>query len=187
VRAKVGKSKDSGAADGVDGKGFTKTVHMLIELLGRDMESSNPSRDRDMLISIRDGLFRVEVAGQLFDHIKAFRDLLLKHYPETSVVEFTKERHIELAKTTAKLSVQALAGKAQIREFFREFGVNMENTQMGIFAITQFIEMVRRLPIKFFVDPDNRFQIITAMQRELDELIVLEETEEQEMAEDTDD
>ena len=53
---------------------FKKTVHVLLELLGRDMESSNPSRDRDLLIAVRDGLFRVEVSGQLFERIKAFRE-----------------------------------------------------------------------------------------------------------------
>jgi hypothetical protein len=183
VATKTSKSK---AEDEVDTKSFNKTVHMLIELLGRDMESANPSREKDMLIAVRDALFRVEVAGQLFDYIKSFRDLLVKNFPETAVVEFNRDRHIELAKTTAKLSVQAFTGKGQIRDFLKEFGVDMENTQMAIFSVTQFIEMVRRLPIKFFVDPDNRFQIVTTMQRELDELIIREEAEEHEVVEDSD-
>jgi hypothetical protein len=167
----------------VNVKDFNMTVHMLLELLGRDMESANPSRDRDMLVAIRDGLFRVEVAGQLFDHIKAYRALLVKHFPECAVVEFNKERHICLAQEAAKLSVQAFTGKMQIQEFLRGFGVDMENPQMAIFAITQFIEMVRQLPLKLFTDPDNRLQIITAMQRELDELIILEEASQEEIVE----
>ncbi|MDR2650903.1 MAG: hypothetical protein LBC68_01120 [Prevotellaceae bacterium] len=169
--------------EGVNVKDFDATVHMLLELLGRDMESSNPSRDKDMLVSIRDGLFRVEVAGQLFERIKAYRALLIKHFPECAAVEFNKEQHIHLAKESAKLSVQAFTGKMQIQEFLQGFGVNMENTQMAIFAITQFIEMIRQLPLKFFVDPDNRLQIIIAMQRELDELIVLEEATQEEIVE----
>ncbi|MDR2779430.1 MAG: hypothetical protein LBB16_04100 [Puniceicoccales bacterium] len=167
--------------EGVNVKDFNTTVHTLLELLGRDMESANPSRDKDMLVAIRDGLFRVEVAGQLFEYIKAYRALLVKHFPECAVVEFNKDRHVHLAEEAAKLSVQAFAGKMQIQEFLRGFGVDMEDPQMAIFAITQFIEMVRRLPLKFFVDPDNRLQIITAMQRELDELIIQEETAEEEI------
>jgi hypothetical protein len=170
-------------ASEVDTTGFNKTVHTLIELLGRDMESVNPSRDKDMLVVVREGLFRVEVAGQLFDHVKAFREMLLKHYPDVAVVEFDKNRHIDLTKATAKLSLQPFTGRAQIHEFLKEFGVDMENTKMAIFAITQFIEMVRRLPMKIFVDQDNRFQIISTMQCELDELIILEEMEERETAE----
>jgi hypothetical protein len=54
---------------------------------------------------------------------------------------------------------------------------------MAIFSLTQFMEVVRRLPLKIFVDPDIRFQIISSMQRELDELIVLEEAQEQEAIE----
>jgi hypothetical protein len=92
-------------------------------------------------------------------------------------------RHIELAKNTAKLSVQSLSGKGQVRDFFKAFGVDMENIKMAIFAITQFIETVRRLPIKFFVDPDNRFQIISSLQHELDDFIILEENQEQETSE----
>lgn len=169
---------------GVSSKDFNKTVHMLIELLGRDMESANPSRDKDMLVAIREGLFRVEVAGQLFDHVKSFRALLIKHFPAVAIVEFNKERHIELAKAVAKISVQAFAGKSQVRDFFRKFGVDMENTQMAIFAVTQFIEMVRKMPLKFFTDSDNRIQIVNAMQHELDELILLEESEQAEIARD---
>jgi hypothetical protein len=135
--------------EGVDVKDFNKTVHMLLELLGRDMESANPSRERDMLVAIREGLFRVEVAGQLFERIKSFRTLIVKHFPECAVVEFNKDQHINSTKYAAELSIQAFAGKMQIQEFLRGFGVDMENTQMAIFAITQFIEMVKQLPLIF--------------------------------------
>jgi hypothetical protein len=183
VKSQKSQSKKPQESE-ISSKDFNKTVHMLIELLGRDMESANPSRDKDMLVAVREALFRVEVAGQLFDYVKSFRDLLSKHFPEVAIVEFNKERHIELAKAVAKVSVQAISGKAQIGDFFKEFGVDMENTQMAIFGITQFIEMIRRMPLKFFTDPDNRIQIISAMQHELDELILLEESEQTEVVED---
>jgi hypothetical protein len=182
VDKKKSQSKEK-AEEPVNVKDFNRTVNMLLELLGRDMESSNPSREKDLLVAIRDALFRVEVAGQLFDYAKAFRELLVKHFQGVATVEFNRERHIALAKIMAKLSVQAPSGKSQIRDFFKEFGVDPENIQMMIFAITQFMEIVRKLPMKFFTDIDNRFQAITTMQHELDELIVLEEAQEEEAVE----
>ena len=105
--------------NGVDAKDFNKTVHMLLELLGRDMESANPSRERDLLMAVREGLFRVEIAGQLFDIIKSFRNLLLKSYPECSRIEFTKDRHVQLALAISKLSIQAFSGKSQIFDILK--------------------------------------------------------------------
>jgi hypothetical protein len=171
------KKIDADGEETINSKDFIKTVGTLLELLGRDMCSTNPSRDSDMLVALRDGLFRTEVAGQLFDHVKTFRALLEKHFPEIADVKLDRGRHISIAKACAKLSVQSFSGKSQIVDFMREFGVNMFDTQMAIFAITQFIEMLRRFPLKFFLDPDIRLRIVTSMQRELDELIVKEETE----------
>ena len=51
------------SGDEVNVDSFNKTVHLLLELLGRDMESNNPSRDRDLLVIISEGLFRVEISG----------------------------------------------------------------------------------------------------------------------------
>ena len=60
----------------------------------------------------------------------------------------------------------------------QDFGINTNDLQMSIFAFTQFIEMIRILPLKFFENLDIRLQIITAMQQELDELILTEENQE---------
>ena len=171
------------SGDEVNVDSFNKTVHLLLELLGRDMESNNPSRDRDLLVIIREGLFRVEIAGQLFGYIKSFRELLVKNYPEFSRVALDKKKHIKLTMDVAKLSVQSFTGKSQIYTLLKELGVDMDDTQMAIFAITQFMEMIRRLPIKFFSDPDTRLKILNTMQYELDVLVAKEEEESEEIVE----
>ena len=83
----------------------------------------------------------------------------------------------------AKLSVQSFTGKSQIYTLLKELGVDMDDTQMAIFAITQFMEMIRRLPIKFFSDPDTRLKILSTMQYELDVLVAKEEEESEEIVE----
>jgi hypothetical protein len=57
-----------------------------------------------------------------------------------------------------------------------------EDRAPAIFAITQLMELIRRLPMKFFETEDNRVQILESMQSELDELIILEEQEEEEVS-----
>ena len=45
------------------------------------------------------------------------------------------------------------------------------------------MEMIRRLPIKFFSDPDTRLKILSTMQYELDVLVAKEEEESEEIVE----
>ena len=99
------------------------------------------------------------------------------------MLEFNQDRHIQQTKLVAKLSVQPLGGKAEIRELFTGFGVDMNNLQMAIASMTLFVEFIRQLPMKFFTNEDNRLQSLNALQRELDEMIALEETQEQEVVE----
>ncbi|MDR2435951.1 MAG: hypothetical protein LBD33_01390 [Puniceicoccales bacterium] len=56
-----------------------------------------------------------------------------------------------------------------------------KSKEAAIFAITQLMELIRRLPIKFFDTQENRVQILESMQSELDELIILEEQEQAEV------
>ncbi|MDR1401801.1 MAG: hypothetical protein LBI81_02490 [Puniceicoccales bacterium] len=179
----IKQKKQTGSVEEVDSKGFGKVVHMLIELLGRDMESTNPSRDKDMLVVVREGLFRVEVSGQLFGHIKTFRDLVVKHFSEAAATEFNLERHIDLTKMVAKMSAQPFAGNTQIFDLMKKTGIDMENMEMAIFGITQFLEVIRKLPMKFFMEQDYRLQILTSTQHELDKLIIREELDETESTE----
>jgi type III secretion protein W len=183
-----GRRHGKSTVEYADSDDFKKTVQMLLELLGRDMSSANPSRDRDLLIAVREALFRVEVAGQLFDLIKGYHQLLAKNFEEVEHFGFDKERHIKLSKEISKLAVQSFSGKAEIFDMLKEFGIDVNNLQMAIFAITQFIEMVRRFPMKLFEDLDNRIQVINALQLELDDLITQEEEEqaEEEEEEETD-
>jgi len=60
--------------------------------------------------------------------------------------------------------------------------MNEENRESAIFAITQLMELIRRLPIKFFETQDNRVQVLESMQSELDELIILEDQEQEEVS-----
>jgi hypothetical protein len=56
-----------------------------------------------------------------------------------------------------------------------------KNREAAIFIITQLMELIRRLPIKFFSAQENRISILESMQSELDELIIIEEQEQAEV------
>jgi low affinity Fe/Cu permease len=57
-----------------------------------------------------------------------------------------------------------------------------ENRSAAIFAITQLMELISRLPMKFFPQEENRYQILESMQTRLDDLIVSEEQEQNEVS-----
>jgi hypothetical protein len=41
----------------------------MIALFGIDIASSNPSRSQEELRNVRDGLFRIEICGQIYDSV----------------------------------------------------------------------------------------------------------------------
>jgi hypothetical protein len=48
---------------------FRPYIDSMIALFGADMASSNPSRSKEELRHVRDGLFRIEICGQIYDNI----------------------------------------------------------------------------------------------------------------------
>ncbi len=93
----------------------------------------------------------------------------------------------ELTVQISKLADQAFISTSQLTEIITglcsgdaNFDMRGDDRQVSIFAITQLMEFLRRLPIKFFREVDNRMHILEAMQAQLDELIIIEEQEENE-------
>ncbi|MDR1907193.1 MAG: hypothetical protein LBQ03_03205 [Puniceicoccales bacterium] len=48
---------------------FRPYIDSMIALLGVDMASSNPSRSTEELKNVRDGLFHIEICGQIYDSV----------------------------------------------------------------------------------------------------------------------
>jgi hypothetical protein len=48
---------------------FRPYIDSMIALFGVDMASSNPSRSKEELQHVRDGLFRIEICGQIYDNV----------------------------------------------------------------------------------------------------------------------
>ncbi|MDR2806818.1 MAG: hypothetical protein LBB11_01510 [Puniceicoccales bacterium] len=62
---------------------FRLYIDSMIALFGVDMASSNPSRSKEELHSVRDGLFRVEICGQIFDNIGLLGKEVRRMFSET--------------------------------------------------------------------------------------------------------
>jgi hypothetical protein len=48
---------------------FRPYIDSMIALFGVDMASSNPSRSKEELKNVRDGLFHIEICGQIYDSV----------------------------------------------------------------------------------------------------------------------
>ncbi len=97
-------------------------------------------------------------------------------------------KSFEITTKIAKLADQAFMSSAQLQEIVSDLCLtgndilDMAGKDRGpaIFTITQLMELIRQLPMKFFREIDNRAHILEAMQAQLNELIIIEEQEEKE-------
>lgn len=102
--------------------------------------------------------------------------------------ERIEDEQFELTVKVAKLADQSFVSSSQLNEVLEALckgtqgGLDIlgKDRELAIFAITQLMELIRQLPMKFFTEIENREHVLEAMQAQLDELIVLEEQEENE-------
>ncbi|MDR2200987.1 MAG: hypothetical protein LBN94_02680 [Puniceicoccales bacterium] len=66
---------------------FRPYIDSMIALFGVDMTSSNPSRSKEELHSVRDSLFRVEICGQIYDSIGILGRDIRRMFPEEEAPE----------------------------------------------------------------------------------------------------
>ncbi|MDR0679804.1 MAG: hypothetical protein LBF42_02095 [Puniceicoccales bacterium] len=162
-----------------------KYLGITVELLGEDMKSANPSRSVAFLIAIRDALFMVEVLLQIMQESEKLNGLIGRTFKDGKRNKpFNEDEEFETTKDIAKFSRQTYVNSAQLYDILTRFGVEDDENDRSpaIFTITQLMELIRRLPIKFFEAQENRIQVLESMQSELDELIILEEQEQEEIS-----
>ncbi|MDR1303398.1 MAG: hypothetical protein LBJ81_02125 [Puniceicoccales bacterium] len=63
---------------------FRPYIDSMIALFGIDIASSNPSRSQEELRHIRDGLFRIEICGQIYDSVGALGGNTRRMFPGTA-------------------------------------------------------------------------------------------------------
>ncbi|MDR0351566.1 MAG: hypothetical protein LBH49_02880 [Puniceicoccales bacterium] len=155
---------------------FKRYIESMIELLGRDMESLNPSRSTEELRAVRDGLFRVEISGQAHDDIGTMSEDIKKTFPQFQDKKFTSDEQLVATRELVKMTQSTFVGDAQILKLIEIFGPTPESDLEGtIYSMNSVMELVRKFPMKFFSDPQSRNQMLDTAQHKLDELILLEE------------
>jgi hypothetical protein len=63
---------------------FRPYIDDMIALFGIDMSSSNPSRSKEELFGVRNGLFRLEICGQIYDNVGELGREVRRMFPATS-------------------------------------------------------------------------------------------------------
>jgi hypothetical protein len=155
---------------------FKKYIESMIELLGRDMESLNPSRSTEELKAVRDGLFRVEISGQAHEDIGVLDEDIKKVFPHFQDKKFTNDEQLVATRELVKMTQSTFPSDVQLLKLIEIFGPTPENDLEGtIYSMNNIIGLVRKFPMKFFSDPQSRNQLLDTAQHKLDELILLEE------------
>jgi hypothetical protein len=164
------------------GKRFQDYVAMMIELLGEDIQSANPSRSTEELLAVREGLFRMEITGQIHDDMGALEQLIRKSFRPEAEEAFKLEEQLAATREFVKSTHSNSIPRTQMQHLGDLFSVDTSQVQQEIYFLHHTLDAVRRLPMKYFSDPQVRIQLIDSVQAQLDAKI-LQEEEETEMIE----
>ncbi|MDR3316740.1 MAG: hypothetical protein LBS68_01520 [Puniceicoccales bacterium] len=99
---------------------FNDYIVLILKLLGDDIQSVNPSRAKNQLQAIRDGLFCAEMSGQIFDNVvvmdQKLDHLLILRQKETGIYE---ERFLFIDYAPDKIRISIAYGQ-QSPTFLKE-------------------------------------------------------------------
>jgi type III secretion system TyeA family effector delivery regulator len=154
---------------------FRPYVDSMIALFGIDMASSNPSRSQEELRNVRNGLFRIEICGQIYDSIGTLGGEIRRIFFETKK-EMSDKEQLAATRELVKLSQGAFVSSQQVTNFMDLLcSTGAKHLEIAIYMLHQMIELVRNLPEKFFKDSQSQAQFLGVMQTKLDALILQEE------------
>jgi len=146
---------------------FYQATQYLIESLGHDLDSGQPSQEPKYLKAVNDGVFQVQFLGQAH---KTTRALLQKFQMQYEPAIKVKPYRL-LSETLQKADAERI-NEYDFLHLCEELG--MTDDTLIINFLTQFFEIVRLLPMKVFRSEENRTRLLDAMQRALDVAIEME-------------
>jgi hypothetical protein len=134
--------------------GFKKYIALILQLLGDDIKSANPSRGTAQLRAIRDGLFFAEMANQIFEGIRDLEHKLDHVLVVRKMEEGTYEpRVLHIAYEPERLQLSVSVGKTD-PEFRREiaFAPLVDHfAQMSEIVFDEHVDS-----IAFYADPNDQ-------------------------------
>jgi len=163
-------------------KSFKDYVALMIELLGEDIQSANPSRSTEELLAVREGLFRMEITGQIHDDMAHLEQRIRQSFRPGAAEAFSPEEQLAATREFIKSTHSNAFSETQIQHLCDLFSVDTSQVYQEIYSLQHLLDTVRRLPMKYFSDPQARIQLVESVQSQLDAKI-LQEEEETELAE----
>jgi hypothetical protein len=163
-------------------KSFQDYIAMMIELLGEDIQSVNPSRSIEELLAVREGLFRMEITGQIHDDMGNLEQLIRRSFRPGTKAAFKLEEQLAATKEFIQSTHSSAISETQIDHLCDLFSIDLSQIDQAIYFLHHTLEAVRKLPMKYFPDPQMRIQLVESVQSQLDAKI-LQEEEEMEMLE----
>lgn len=164
-------------------KSFKDYIAMMIELLGEDIQSANPSRSTEELLAVREGLFRMEITGQIHDDMGNLKQCMRKIFCHEKEEEAPKlEEQLAATKEFIQSTHSSAVSETQIHHLYDLFSIDTSQIYQEICFLHHTLDAIRKLPMKYFSDPQMRIQLVESVQSQLDAKI-LQEEEEMEMIE----
>lgn len=152
---------------GADGKRFAHGLQALINALGRDLASTDPSTEPSRLHALVQDLYQLEVVATVLENCRTLADTLATHHgiADLPVVDLMKE----LVDITHEQWISA----GRLETLTARFGAH--DTASDIALARGIRHMLNELPVKIFPNADIRQSILSAAQEALDNAIDKEE------------
>jgi hypothetical protein len=160
---------------------FRLYIDSMIALLGFDIASANPSRSREELHNVREGIFRIEICGQMYGNVGTLGENIHRIFSGNrahgdAMKAMTDKEQLAVTRELVLLAQGAFASSQQVTDLVTLFCSHAAtDLEIAIYTLHQTIELVRNMPTQFFGDDQAQSQLLAAMQRQLDALILQEE------------
>lgn len=150
------------------GDGLAQATGFLLNALADDMAAHGSSIDRSKLNAVLEDMYRLEVLTGMLENCN---NLIAKTKAQGVVSVF---KGTDLLKEVLDLQKNKWLSPEPIKELAGKVGVR--DVQEEINFLREFKELVRKVPIKAYPDPEQRTRILDAIQLALDDAIDREES-----------
>jgi len=145
-------------------EGFEKSIAFLIEACGNDLRAQGPSISPSQLKQILDDLYRLEVIGNF--HRECAK---LINQTNTLYHENIRITSASLAGKVFALKEETWITSSKIKDLINSTG--LFKIESKIFFLTNLKEEIRKIPIKAFLDNEDRMKFLNTIQEAIDNYI----------------
>jgi type III secretion protein W len=152
---------------GAEGEDFARGLQALLNALGADLQAVRPSADPARLRALVSDIYQIEVAGTVLEGCTQLSQSIARSFGIGGVVP------MELMQELVTLTGERWVSTQRLRALAERFRIEMLKARIAFHTGNK--GLLRKMPVKVFVDGDARLALLGCVQTLLDEEVAEEE------------